>query len=206
MNSISLQMGKVGPALFVIVFTVSGWVRPDYSTVRMPVSALSLGPLGWIQILNFVIVGISFVVFSFALLPVAKGRSWSRILPVLLFLIGCSLAFSGLFTMDAPDIPRTSWTFHGWMHQILGATVFLLFPTCCFVSSWTVRHSRFRRWSFVVGCFIVVSIFAMKVAQLQGPEAFLFSHFGILQRVAIVSYMFWVITLAFMTERASKNL
>lgn len=192
--------------LFVIVFTIAGASRSDYSSVRMPVSALSLGPSGWIQILNFLAVGISFIIFSFALLPIAKYHNWSRILPILLFLVGCLLAFSGLFTMDPPDTPRTSWTFHGWMHQLLGATVFLLFPVCCFLSSWTIRPARFRLWSFIVGWVIVVSIFMMKLAQMQQPDEFLSSHFGILQRAAIVSYMFWATTLAFMARQSPKKL
>src|SRR5271167_198184 len=54
----------VGPTVFVVTFTVEGWLRPDYSTSAMFVSALSLGPSGWIQILNFVVVGLSFLTFA----------------------------------------------------------------------------------------------------------------------------------------------
>jgi hypothetical protein len=40
----------IGPALFVLVFTLEGWLRPGYDPLAMYVSALSLGPSGWIQI------------------------------------------------------------------------------------------------------------------------------------------------------------
>ena len=46
--------GIIGPALFVGIFMLEGWVRPGYEPLKMYVSALSLGSRGWIQIVNFV--------------------------------------------------------------------------------------------------------------------------------------------------------
>ena len=37
----------IGPALFVSIFTIEGWLRPGYSACSMFVSELSLGPRGW---------------------------------------------------------------------------------------------------------------------------------------------------------------
>jgi hypothetical protein len=54
----------VGPTVFVVTFTVEGWLRPDYNAAAMFVSALSLGSSGWIQVLNFVVVGLSFLAFA----------------------------------------------------------------------------------------------------------------------------------------------
>jgi len=38
--------GMLGPALFVGVFTLEGWLRPGYAPKAMYISALSLGPRG----------------------------------------------------------------------------------------------------------------------------------------------------------------
>jgi hypothetical protein len=48
----------IGSALFVGVFTIDGYFRPGYDQFREYVSALSIGPRGWIQIANFVVVGL----------------------------------------------------------------------------------------------------------------------------------------------------
>ena len=45
----------IGPALFVVTFTIEGCLRPGYRAREMFVSELSLGPRGWIQIANFIV-------------------------------------------------------------------------------------------------------------------------------------------------------
>lgn len=37
--------GVVGPPLFILVFTLAGWLRPGYSALRQEVSALGVGPM-----------------------------------------------------------------------------------------------------------------------------------------------------------------
>ena len=56
--------GMIGPTLFVAVFTLEGWLRPGYNPLSMVVSELSLGPRGWIQITNFLMLGVLFLIFA----------------------------------------------------------------------------------------------------------------------------------------------
>jgi hypothetical membrane protein len=56
--------GIIGPALFVSVFTIEGWLRPGYELLKMYISALSLGSRGWIQMANFIILGVLLFVFT----------------------------------------------------------------------------------------------------------------------------------------------
>ena len=74
--------GMVGPALFVGIFMLEGWLRPGYNPLSTYVSALSLGSRGWIQIANFIVLGILLLIFSFAVrseFPAGKasrGGAW----------------------------------------------------------------------------------------------------------------------------------
>ncbi len=52
-QKIAAWAGIIGPALFVAVFIIEGLLRPDYNAFSTYVSALSLGPRGWIQIVKF---------------------------------------------------------------------------------------------------------------------------------------------------------
>jgi hypothetical protein len=54
--------------LFVGVFILEGWLRPGYAVAQTEVSALSLGPRGWIQIVNFLVSGGLLFFFANALL------------------------------------------------------------------------------------------------------------------------------------------
>jgi hypothetical membrane protein len=57
--------GMIGSVLFVAVFMLEGRLRPGYNPIGMYVSELSLGPGGWIQIANFIIFGMLFLVFVY---------------------------------------------------------------------------------------------------------------------------------------------
>ncbi len=47
--------GIVFPPLFVVVFLILGFVKPNYNPVRQFVSEGSIGQLGWVQVANFLV-------------------------------------------------------------------------------------------------------------------------------------------------------
>jgi hypothetical protein len=47
----------IGPTLFVVMFTLEGWLRPGYEPLGMFISELALGPRGWIQVSNLMLFG-----------------------------------------------------------------------------------------------------------------------------------------------------
>ena len=201
--------GIVGPVLFVGVFLIEGWIRPGFSSSRLEVSALSLGPRGSIQILNFVITGSLFLLFSNGLTLLSSSRNGIWLVSRLLFLLGICLIFSGLFVMDPPNTPRDSWTIHGWVHQLLGAVVFTIFPISCFLFWFLFRYElpwqRFRWWSFLAGCVLVLGIVCMKIGQLQPPNSFLATRLGLFQRIILVVYMGWVFAFAQRLDKVSAT-
>jgi hypothetical protein len=59
--------GMIGSVIFAAIFTLEGCLRPGYNPLGMFVSELSLGPRGWIQIVNFIVFG----ALVFSLSPVS---------------------------------------------------------------------------------------------------------------------------------------
>ncbi|MBB5867781.1 putative membrane protein [Allocatelliglobosispora scoriae] len=59
-----LAAGIVGPVLFVLTFTVAGWLRPGYSALASAVSDLGVGSTAWIQNANFLLFGILLIAFA----------------------------------------------------------------------------------------------------------------------------------------------
>jgi Protein of unknown function (DUF998) len=50
--------GIAGPLLFVVDIVRQSLLHPDYSQVKLPISALAAWPGGWVQNVNFVIFGL----------------------------------------------------------------------------------------------------------------------------------------------------
>src|SRR4051812_19913630 len=116
--------------------------QPDSPTpLSMFVSELSLGPAGWVQILNFLVTGALVVVFGRGLALYSRSGAASRAGSVLLQIIGLGLMASGLFATDASALGSPVST-HGIIHGILGAVVFSLAPVSCFLFSRSFRRDR----------------------------------------------------------------
>ena len=101
-------------------------------TAPVLVSELSLGPRGWVQIVNFLLTGALLIVFGHTVTPYLRGGRAGAIGPILLQIIGLSLMASGPFVTD-PSALFDQRTMHSLIHGIFGAVVFSLAPVTCFV-------------------------------------------------------------------------
>lgn len=192
--------GIVGPALFVALFTAFGFFHQDYSAVSMYVSALSLGSLGWVQIVNFMVFGLLCGLFAPYVAAILSSGRASKAGPILLSLSAFCFFFSGPFVMD-PMGTATAASPHGTIHGILGAVAFLLMPIACFVF-----YSRFRQdqrwrsfggWTLAAG--IVTSctvVFFSVVSKSPSYKPAFGPWFGLIQRSVIVPYMVWLFAFA----------
>src|SRR5262249_53760150 len=54
-----LTYGSLAPVLFTVVYLIEGVTRPGYDGWKHSISALSLGPGGWLQQANFVFLGLN---------------------------------------------------------------------------------------------------------------------------------------------------
>src|SRR5215208_8327354 len=119
--------GMIGPALFaliVVVLTVAqygsmvdlGWDPIGASDVPWP-SGLALGPLGWLQVLNFAFFGLTLILFALGLdrAVATRGRlSWAG--PALLVVSGVSLMLAAFETDPRPMVELRTW--HGAIHLL----------------------------------------------------------------------------------------
>jgi hypothetical protein len=189
--------GMTASAFFVLVFLVEGWLRPGYQPSSMFVSELSLGPRGWVQIINFLVTGALLIVFARAAAPDLRGGRAGAAGPILLQIIGLSLMASGPFLTD-PSAQLDQRSVHGLVHDLFGAVVFSLMPVSCFVFYRRFRGDpawrRLATWSLAAAVALVVGIAVLKVA--QQPDSVLFAWKGLVQRAVLVAFMSWVFTVA----------
>jgi len=120
-----LACGIVAGPLFLTVGLAQAFTRDGYDLSRHPLSLLSLGDLGWVQIANFVVTGALFLACAMGMRRVlrpGRGDTWG---PRLVGILGAGLVMAGVFVADAgagfppgapAGAPEISW--HGVLHEI----------------------------------------------------------------------------------------
>lgn len=91
-----LICGVVGTVGFSVTFLLDGWSRPGYRPAYHAVSALALGPKGWIQTTNFLVSGLLITLGGVGTV-LTHGLVWVGVLVVM---FGLSLVASGVWRMD----------------------------------------------------------------------------------------------------------
>jgi hypothetical protein len=199
-----LACGALGPLLFIVVFLIEGATRADYNAYRYPVSSLSLGPYGWIQAANFLLVGASLIAGAVGVRRVLKGSRGGVWGPLLIGVAGVGLLGAGVFTTDPiygypPSAPLVlaQYTVHGQLHNAVSALVFLGIPAACFVFTRQFLGTGERGWavySLLAGLGMLVTFVLAGVGFEQNPA--LVNVAGVIQRLSIAIGFTWIAFLA----------
>lgn len=119
-----LVCGGVAGPLFVVVAGVQAVSRSGFDLRRHPLSLLSLGDLGWVQVANFIVAGLLTLAFAVGMrqaLHPGRAGTWG---PLLVGVFAVGLLIGGIFVTDPalgfpPDAagdPERSW--HSIVHDI----------------------------------------------------------------------------------------
>jgi Protein of unknown function (DUF998) len=193
--------GILGPAIFVVGFSLEGWLRPGYDPLSTYVSALSLGALGWIQIDNFVIFGLLMLFFTRGVAAEFPTGKASRGGLALLIIISLLFIVSGPLVMDPAGTPLNQATIHGTIHGLAGGVIFLLMPISCFVYLRRFRQDpnwRFFLWgTLALGIIIAAAVVLLTITtKLPGLQNVFKDWLGLIQRFIIVPFMIWLFIFA----------
>jgi hypothetical protein len=153
-----LACGVVAGPLFLAAWLTQAFTRDGFDPTRHPLSLLSLGELGWIQIANFVVTGVLYVACAVGMWRVLHpGRSgtWG---PLLVGGLGIGLILAGSFTTDPgagfpPGAPagapeQISW--HGVLHEVGFVVALGSWTAVCFVL--VRRFVALRQWGWIGAC------------------------------------------------------
>ena len=138
----------VGSIGFLVLFTVLGFLRPEYSPVRQAISDLGVGNLDWALNGGVIVTGAILVAFALAF---TQDAMRPVVNPGLRWLLGVSLEAQGLGLVIAGVFPETQPT-----HYLLSAPLFFvgsvigLFAAGCLL--WRVQGWRgFSIYSLLAG-------------------------------------------------------
>jgi len=194
--------GVIGPALFVGVFTIEGFIRPGYDAASMFVSALALGPRGAVQITNFIVFGILLLLFARGVADKFREGKASRAGPILLAIIGVSYLLSGPFVMDPVNVPMTQMSVHSRLHYFFGSIVFSLSPITCFVFFRRFRADpdwrSYQWWTLIAGAVSLAAVVLLSAGPTTAPRPpnGYNAWVGLIQRSALIPFHVWLFTFA----------
>jgi hypothetical protein len=125
-----LLSGAVAGPLFVLVVLVQSYLVPGFNPRLDPLSLLSLGPWGFIQITNFILAGVLNIAYAAGLWRTLHGGPSGTFAPILIAIYGLGLITVGIFTDDPaygfpPGSVATHTSWHGLIHDVGGLFVFV---------------------------------------------------------------------------------
>lgn len=173
-----LAAGTVAGPLFVAVWASQAYTRAGFGPARHPLSLLSLGSFGWVQIANFIVAGVLTAACAVGLhraIDTGPGATWG---PRLVGGFGMGLVVAGVFVTDAgagfppgapSGAPAMSW--HGALHEFGYAVAVVSWTVACFV--FRRRYARSQRPQLARVC---VATFAVVLALSVWPDS---GSFGI---------------------------
>ncbi|MPZ96334.1 MAG: DUF998 domain-containing protein [Propionibacteriales bacterium] len=150
-----LTCGVVAGPLYVLVAGLQVLTRDGFDLGRHPLSLLSVGDLGWIQIANFVVSGLLFVASAVGMRRALRSGRASTWGPRLVGTFGVGLVWAGVFVADPADgFPAgtpagtpTDASWHAILHNIAPAVAFLALIAACFVFARRFAQRGQRGWA-----------------------------------------------------------
>ena len=204
-TSVLLACGVVGPPLFISTFLLDGATRPGYNAWRNFVSQLSTGDRGFVQVANFIVLGMLALGFAAGL---ARLRLTS--IAIVQGVYGTAILTAGIFVTDPglgypPGVPQAQTT-RGVIHGVAALAAFTSNALACFVTAFAVRGDpRWRGWfgySLVSGTLVLAIVGASSaIAQADEAGRVVNGPSGLVQRVSVVIGLAWLAAFALRLKR-----
>ena len=153
LTGILLLCGAIAGPFFIVVLLVQDYTRPGFDPRLDILSLLSLGDWGWVQMSNFILVGVLNLLYAVGLwrrVHPGRGGTWA---PVLMATYGLGLVVVGILRTDPangfpPGVPApTHPSWHGAIHAAGAGVVFLLLGAALLVFVRLFLARKERGWA-----------------------------------------------------------
>jgi len=150
-----LTGGLLAGPIYILVGIAQILTREGFDITRHPLSMMSLGDLGWIQITNFILTGLLVIAGAIGLRRLAQGDQRLRRGALLLGIYGLGVLGGGIFVTDpalgfppgTPDTYPQTMSWHGLLHFVFGQIGFLALIAASFVYARYFAKNNIRGWA-----------------------------------------------------------
>ena len=149
-----LICGAIAGPLFIFIVLIQDYTRPGFDPRLDPLSLLSLGDWGWVQIANFALAGALNLLYAVGLWRrLYRGRAgiWG---PILIGAYGLGLIVVSIFRTDPANgfppgvLASAGPSWHGAIHALGGLFVFLTLAAALAVFARLFLARKERWWAF----------------------------------------------------------
>lgn len=191
-----LTVGTAGTVLFPVIYLIEGVSRPGYDAWAQTISALSLGPTGWIQQFNFAFCGLSVLWSAYAWRKILAGGVCATWYPLIRGIEGVGLVAIAIFTQDP-------------LHTIFMVVIVDAMSLGLFVIArrfW--RNPRFRGWAaFSVACGLWPMVLMPFFGIALNSHSLFVGYAGLFERLATNADTVWSVALvAYLWIRRSTGI
>ncbi|GAB2710066.1 DUF998 domain-containing protein [Nocardia thraciensis] len=150
-----LACGIAAGPLFVVLIVAQALTRNGFDAARHPLSMLSLGGHGWIQIGNFVVCGALVLASAVGLrraLDRTRSATWAS---ALVGVYGACLVWAGVlptdpadgFPLGTPDGPPAEVSWHSMLHNVAPVGTGLAVSAACAIFAYRYARAGRRGWA-----------------------------------------------------------
>jgi hypothetical protein len=192
------------------MFFVEGATRADYNPIRYPISSLSIGDMGWMQMTNFIVTGLLLLAFALGLkralqFSVAKSKG-----VLLIGLVGMGLIGAGICSSDPiygypPNKPLVlaQFTLHGHLHDFFSMFVFVCLPWACFIFRRRFIQNGDKGWASYSGFTGFAMPLAFVITAIGFKQVAWFADYaGAFQRLTLIIGFTWIALLGIRIMKA----
>jgi len=185
-NTIPALVGIVGPIVVVVGDIAASLSILGYSPVRDSISSLALTPIGWLQSICFLAMGLLLEIFVAGLfLNIRRARGFHLGIG-LLALCGFVLMLIAAFRMDAPGAQRTT---AGIIHTVTSYGLGLLFPIAILSLAPSLKSTPNWKNIFVYTLVAGVLAFGLIIGAFLTEQT---GWFGLYERIIVANAIIWV--------------
>ncbi len=164
-----LTGGVLAGPIYILVGIAQLLTREGFDITRHPLSMMSLGDLGWVQIANFIVTGLLVMAGAIGLRRLAQVDKRLRRGAVLLGIYGLGVLGGGIFVTDpalgfppgTPNTYPTTMSWHGLLHFVFGQLGFLALIVASFVYARHFTKNGLRGWALFSALTGVLFLFAI---------------------------------------------
>ena len=179
--------GVIGPIVLFIGDLTAASINPAYSLVKHSISSLALTPLGWLQTIGFLAMGLFVEIFVAGLLFNVRGvRGFRPSIGALVF-FGFGLLLVGAFRTDPVEGLHT---IEGTIHGATAMFVFWIFPAAVLLIAPSLRNDANWKDFFIYTMVTGILGLALVIGLLFLRNRI--GWFGLYERILVANMIIWI--------------
>jgi hypothetical membrane protein len=194
-----LTCGVIAGPIYILVGLIQIFIRPGFDPTRNDLSLMSIGPLGWIQIANFIVTGLLVILCAVGIRRVLRGEKAGTWGPLMIGLYGLGLIGAGIFIADPMNgfppgtVTTATISSHALMHLASGNLGFAGLIAACFVFARRFRFLGQRGWanySMATGLIFFMAFVGIATGSRQNGATLVFVTLAF--TVAVILGWTWI--------------